>query len=365
MTTCRGAFFAGPERLELREFELRPMGSGDVLLRVAACGVCGSDLHQFHGRWPRPEVVIGHEVGAVVEDVGAEVTRVRPGDQVAVEPILRCGECRYCLTGRYLLCSSGQFLSVGVHGGFAEQMVVPAYCCHRLSEGTDPALGAFGEPLSVGLHAVRIAEVNGDDTVLVLGAGTIGLLTVAAARAMGAGRIIVTAKHPHQQQAAKRLGADTVLQPGEGIVEEVRALCPEGPDIVVETVGTVGGVIQQALQVVRKLGTVVLVGGITEPGELDLQPIIFHELRVLGSPCYGQVGTKQDFEIAAQLISEGTVDVAPLVSARYPLDEVQQAFLAADDKRQGAVKVLVEGWGGTVSRRASSSRGPSDDGERV
>jgi len=343
MATCRGAFFAGPERLELREFELPPMGRRDVLLRVAACGVCGSDLHQFHGRWPQPEVVIGHEVGAIVEEVGPDVTRVRPGDKVAVEPILRCGECRYCLTGRYLLCSSGQFLSVGVHGGFAGKMVVPAYCCHKLNEGTDATLGAFGEPLSVGLHAVRIAEANGDDTVLVLGAGTIGLMTVAAARALGAGRVIVTAKYPHQQQVAKRLGADIVLAPGEGVVDEVRSICPEGPDIVVETVGTVGGVIQQALQVVRKLGTVVLVGGITDPSELDLQPIIFHELRVLGSPCYGQVGTKQDFEIAAQLISDGTVDVASLVSARYPLDEVQQAFVAADDKGKGAIKVLVEG----------------------
>jgi len=319
------------------------MGRRDVLLRVAACGVCGSDLHQFHGRWPQPEVVIGHEVGAIVEEVGPDVTRVRPGDKVAVEPILRCGECRYCLTGRYLLCSSGQFLSVGVHGGFAGKMVVPAYCCHKLNEGTDATLGAFGEPLSVGLHAVRIAEANGDDTVLVLGAGTIGLMTVAAARALGAGRVIVTAKYPHQQQVAKRLGADIVLAPGEGVVDEVRSICPEGPDIVVETVGTVGGVIQQALQVVRKLGTVVLVGGITDPSELDLQPIIFHELRVLGSPCYGQVGTKQDFEIAAQLISDGTVDVASLVSARYPLDEVQQAFVAADDKGKGAIKVLVEG----------------------
>jgi len=343
MATSRGAFFAGRERLELREFELPPMGSGDVLLRVAACGVCGSDLHQFHGRWPRPEVVIGHEVGAVVEQVGSEVARVQPGDKVAVEPILRCGECRYCRTGRYLLCSSGQFLSVGVHGGFAEHMVAPAYCCHKLGDGTDPTLGAFGEPLSVGLHAVRIAEANGDDAVLVLGAGTIGLMSVAAARAMGAGRIIVTAKYPHQQQAARRLGADIVLEPGEGLVEKVRAVCPEGPDIVIETVGTVGGVTQQALQVVRKLGTVVLVGGITDPSELNLQPIIFNELRVLGSPCYGQVGTKQDFEIAAQLISDGTVDVASLVSARYPLDGIQQAFLAADDKRQGAIKVLVEG----------------------
>jgi 2-desacetyl-2-hydroxyethyl bacteriochlorophyllide A dehydrogenase len=325
MALCRGAFFAGPQRIELRDFELPPRGPTDVLLRVAACGVCGSDLHQFHGRWPRPEVVPGHEIGGVVLEVGAEVDSIRPGDRVAVEPILRCGECRYCRTGRYLLCATGQFISVGVHGGFADRMVVPAYCCHRLEGEIDPALGALAEPLSVGLHAVRIAEVNGDDTVLVLGAGTIGLMAVAAARAMGAGRIIVTAKHPHQGVAAGRLGADVVLEPGEAVGEEVKAICPEGPDIVVETVGTV-----------------VLVGGVTEASELNLQPIIFNELRVLGSPCYGQVGVTQDFAIAADLISRGAADVASLISARYPLAQIQQAFLAAGDKQSGAIKVLVE-----------------------
>ena len=342
MGTCRGAFFAGPESLELREFELPAMGPEDVLLKVGACGVCGSDLHQFHGRWPQPEVVIGHEVGAVVQEVGRDVSGLRPGDPVTVEPILRCGRCRYCLAGRYLLCSTGQFHSVGVHGGFAEQMVVPAYCCHKLREGLDPALGAFGEPLSVGLHAVRIAEVNGDDTVLVLGAGTIGLMAVAAARAMGARRVLVTAKHRHQRDAAARLGADVVLDPGEGLADAVKRECAEGPDTIIETVGTAGGAIQQALQLVRKLGTVVLVGGITAPSALDLSPIIFGELRVLGSPCYGQVGTRRDFEIAAELISSGAVDVASLVSARYPLARIQDAFLAADDKAGGAIKVLVE-----------------------
>jgi 2-desacetyl-2-hydroxyethyl bacteriochlorophyllide A dehydrogenase len=342
MAVCRGAFFAGPQRIELRDFDLPPRGPTDVLLRVVACGVCGSDLHQFHGRWPRPEVVPGHEIGGVVLEVGADATAVQVGDRVAVEPIIRCGDCRYCRTGRYLLCATGQFISVDVHGGFADRMVVPAYCCHRLEGETDPALGALAEPLSVGLHAVRIAEVNGDDTVLVLGAGTIGLMTVAAARAMGAGKIIVTAKHPHQHTAAERFGADVVLEPGEGVAEEVKAICPEGPDIVVETVGTVGGVIQQALDVVRKLGTVVLIGGITEASALNLKPIIFNELRVLGSPCYGQVGVTQDFAIAADLISRGAVGMASLISARYPLAQIQQAFLAAGDKQSGAIKVLVE-----------------------
>ncbi len=342
MDTYHGAVFSGTQTLELREFPLPDLAPDEVLLRVEACGVCGSDLHQFHGRWPQPEVIIGHEIGAIVSGVGSATAGLRPGDAVAIEPILRCGRCRYCLTGRYLLCSSGGFLSVDAHGGFAECLVVPAYCCHRLGEGVEPALGAFGEPLSVGLHAARVADVNGDDTVLILGAGTIGLMAVAAARAMGAERVLVTAKYRHQRQAAEQLGADVVLEPGEGLAEAVGGECPEGPDIIIETVGTAGGAIQAALQFVRKLGTVVLVGGITGPSALDLSPIIFKELRVLGSPCYGQVGTRQDFAIAAELISTGAVDVAPLVSARYPLAQIQAAFLAADDRANGAIKVLVE-----------------------
>jgi len=221
-------------------------------------------------------------------------------------------------------------------------MVVPEYCCHRLSADVDPALGAFCEPLAVGVHGVRLAEVDGAGTVLVLGAGTIGLMCVAAARALGAGRIFVTAKYPHQREAALRLGADAVLAANADLAAQLGPLCPEGPDIVLETLGTVGGAIQQALEVVRKLGTVMLIGGMTEASALNLRPVIFKELRVLGSPCYGQIGVRRDFGIAADLVSTGRVDVAPLASARYPLSEIQQAFLAADDKTRGTIKVLVE-----------------------
>jgi len=358
MRTTRGAFMVGPERLEVREVELSPLGPEDVLLRIAACGVCGSDLHQYHGRWPQPEVVAGHEIGAVVEETGTEVSELRPGDPVCVEPILRCGRCRYCLTGRYLLCERGGFISVQAHGGFAERIVVPAYCCFRLAADLDPELGAFAEPLSVGLHAVRLAAPTGADTVLVLGAGAIGLMTVAAARAMGAGRVFVTARYLHQAEAARALGADETLS-ADGATEALREVCPDGPDVVVETVGTVGGVTGEALQLVRKLGTVVLVGGVTAPVPIDLGPIIYGELRVLGSPCYGQTGVRKDFEIAAELLSTRVVDVAPLVTGRFPLDEIGRAFRAAADKRRGAVKVLVTAGdrrGSCASRVGRASR---------
>jgi 2-desacetyl-2-hydroxyethyl bacteriochlorophyllide A dehydrogenase len=342
MGVTRGALFAGPQSLEVREVALAPLGEEDVLVRVAACGVCGSDLHQFFGRWPRPDVIPGHEVGGTVEEVGSGVTDLQPGDPVTVEPIIRCGECRYCLTGHYLLCERGKFVSMDTDGGFADYMVVPAYCCHKLPSDVDPELGAFGEPLSVGLHAVRRAAPTGADTVLLLGAGTIGLLAAAAAKALGAGRVLITAKHEHQAEAAWRLGVNEVLSPGEDLPERVKRICPEGADVVIETVGTAGGVIEQALQAARKLGTVVLVGGITDPSELHLGPIIHRELTVLGSPCYGQLGVTKDFEIAADLIANRKIDVSQLISGRYALDDIQSAFLAAADKKAGALKVLVK-----------------------
>ncbi len=347
METTRGAFFAGPESLEIRESPLPPLGQEDVLLRVAACGVCGSDLHQFLGRWPQPDVVAGHEVGGTVEEMGSDVTGLQLGDTVTVEPIIRCGQCRYCLTGHYLLCVEGKFVSVNTDGGFAEYMVVPAYCCHKLPSDVDPELGAFGEPLSVGLHAVRRAAPTGADAVLVLGAGTIGLLAAAAAKALGAGKVLITAKHEHQAEVARRLGADEVLNPGEDLPDRLREVCPEGADVVIETVGTVGGVIEQALEMTRKLGTVVMVGGITDPSEIHLGPIIHKELTVLGSPCYGQLGVKKDFEIAADLIASRNIDVSQLISGRYALDDIQPAFLAAADKQAGALKVLVKPDHGT------------------
>jgi len=331
----------GPESMEVRAFEVPEPGPENLLLRVAACGVCGSDLHQFHGRWSPPDVVAGHEVGAVIQQAGPNVTEMQRGDKVAVEPILRCGRCRFCRTGRYLHCESGTFLSVGAHGGFAELMCVPAYCCTKLSGDIDPELGAFAEPLAVGLHAVRLARPNGEDTVLVLGAGTIGLMTVAAAKAMGAGRVLVTARYEHQASAALALGAEEAIMSDDDLPNRVANLCPGGPDFVVETVGTIGGATEQALQLVRKLGTVVLVGGVTDSCDINLGPIIGKELTVLGSPCYGQVGVRTDFEVAAELLSTGRVDVAPLVTGRYALDDIQEAFRAADDKSTGAIKMLV------------------------
>ena len=342
MEATRGAFFAGPEALEIREFPLPPLGEGDVLLRVSACGVCGSDLHQFFGRWPQPEVAPGHEVGGTIEETGPGVRGLEPGDGVTVEPIIHCGQCRYCLSGHYLLCAEGGFISVDTDGAFAEHMVLPAYCCHKLPSDVDPELGALGEPLSVGLHAVRRAAPTGADTVLVLGAGTIGLLAAAAGKALGAGRVLITAKYEHQGAVARRLGADEVLPPGEDLPERLKEICSEGADVVIETVGTVGGVTEQALKMARKLGTVVLVGGITDSAEINLGPIIGKELTVLGSPCYGQLGVRKDFEIAADLIAGGKIDVTQLISGRYALDDIQAAFLAAADKRAGALKVLVK-----------------------
>ncbi len=341
MPTAQGVCYSGPEQLELRTIEVPEPGPEDVLLRVAACGVCGSDLHQFHGRWSQPEGVSGHEISAVVERVGSNVTELQQNDKVILEPIVRCGRCRYCQTGRYQHCESGSFISEASDGGFAQLMRVPSYCCYKLGADVDLPLGAFGEPLAVGLHAVRLARPNGEDTVLVIGAGTIGLMTVAAAKAMGAGRIIATAKYDHQGDAARALGADEVLPVGDGLNERVAEICGDGPDFVIETVGTVGGATEQALQLARPLGTVVLVGGITGPCEINLAPIIGKELTILGSPCYGQIGLRGDFEIAAELLSTGAVDVAPLVTARYPLEQIQEAFIAADDKSTGAIKVLI------------------------
>ncbi|MGQ9730664.1 MAG: zinc-dependent alcohol dehydrogenase [Candidatus Zipacnadales bacterium] len=331
----RGAFFAGRECLQVRTFELPEPGPQDVALQVVACGVCGSDLHQFYGRWPQPAVVPGHEVSAVITHVGSQVGGLHPGQVVAVEPITRCGACRYCLTGRYLLCDQGGFISVNSHGGFAEQMVVPAYCCFGLGGHLDPAWGAFAEPLSVGLHAVRLARLGGEHAVLVLGSGTIGLLTVAAAKALGIGRVMVTAKYPHQAEVAQQLGADEVLE-AERVLEAAEV------DAVIETVGSAGGTFPAALRLVRKLGTVILVGGWTAPLTLDLGAVIHKELTILGSPCYGQLGLRKDFEIAVELLSKRIVDVRPLVSRRLPLDKIQEAFLTAADKAGGVIKVLVE-----------------------
>lgn len=342
--TMQAAFFAGERALQIREVPDPEPGPGEVLLDVRACGVCGSDLHQYAGRWPQPPFIPGHEIAGEIRAVGEGVLGWQPGDRACVEPFLYCGACRYCMAGRYYQCPQMGFLTLTAHGGFAEAVVCPAYTLYRLPANLDFVAGALVEPLAVGVHAARVVGVCGTDEVLVLGAGTIGLMAAAAAKAFGARHVIVSARHEFQAEAARRFGCVATLATGtEELRELVGKAFPDGPSVVIETVGSAHGTFQQAIDLAGRLGRVALLGGNTAPVDgFDFSPIPTKELTVSAPLAYSQIGTKRDFEVAVELLAAGPEAYRPLATHRFELAQIQEAFeLAMDKGRSRALKAMM------------------------
>ena len=330
----------GPKAIGVTSQTVPAPGAAEVRVRVEVCGVCGTDLHFFTGRWPQPAFTLGHEFSGVVTAVGEDAAPWRVGDKVCVEPVLSCGRCRACRRGENNLCSEFRFLSIHLDGGMAEQAIVPVKCLHAIPEGMSASRAALAEPLAVAIHACRVGGVKAGDTVVVCGAGSIGLLTAAAAGSAGAAEVIVSGRHPHQQEAANSLGARGVA-PDDLEAAVAAATDGEGADVIIETVGGAGQAVGQALAAVRPGGTVVLVGGFTRPASVHLWRVVSRESRVLGAYCYNHAHAPTDFERALQLLSEEGDDLERLITHRLPLSEVCEAFGLALDKSSHAIKVQM------------------------
>jgi len=336
------AFCQAPNEFELREVARLVPQAGEVVVRVRSCGICGSDLHFFCGGFPPPPVCPGHEISGEVADVGDGVARLRPGDRVAVEPLVVCRECWACRTGDYQLCRRLRILGTMADGGFAEYVRVPAYALFPLPAPVDCEVGALTEPLAVTVHGVRLAGVRLGQRVLVLGAGTIGLLAVAAAKAAGAADIWITARHAHQGAAAAALGATRVFA-GADAAAELSALAHQEPiDAVVETVGGTADTLNDALHFVRPAGCIVVLGVFTTPPSLNALSLILKEVRIIGSLTYGRPGPRADFDVALALLADQPERFRALITHRFPLTEIGRGFEAAADKRSGSIKVAIQ-----------------------
>lgn len=335
------ALCTGPGTIELRDLPKPDPGPGEVLLRVRRCGICGSDLHYWAGGFPPPPVCPGHEISGEVAEVGRGVSGWRPGDRVAVEPLRVCGACEFCRAGDYQLCRDLRILGNMEEGGFAEFLRAPATALFRLPDEVDFEVGALAEPLAVAVHGVRLGGVRLGDRVLVQGAGTIGLMAVAAARAAGAAEVWITARHPQQAAAATSLGATRVFT-GSGAGEELAAAADgAAPDVVVETVGGTADTLMEAIQVVRRGGTIVVLGLFA--GLPSIQPLLFvvREIRMVGAMTYGRAGVRADFDIALGLLARQPEIFRSLVTHRIPLRDLAGGFRVAADKGSGSIKVSV------------------------
>ena len=334
------ARYSGPKAIGIQQVPAAGLGSEEVKIAVSACGICGTDLHFFSGRWPQPGFTPGHEIAGTIIEIGPGVKDWKPGDRVCVEPIVACGTCSYCQRGEISLCRSFQFISVHRDGGFATRVVVPQDCLYKLPPELSDDLAALVEPLAVGVHAARVGGIGPGDRVVVCGSGTIGLSCVVAARALGASQVTSAARHPHQAETARQLGAIPVA-PEDLEKAVLDATAGEGSDIVIETVGGPGQAVGQALGVVRSGGTVVLAGGFTRPTSVHLARVVNREIRLVGSNCYSRDHTPTDFEMAIRIATSGSYPLERIVTHRFPLGEIADAFAAALDKSTGAIKVQV------------------------
>jgi L-iditol 2-dehydrogenase len=326
-----------PHRVAAIEMEPSPARENQVRVTVQACGICGSDLHTFGGHHPfvTYPVYPGHEISGLVAEVGAGVPKTWVGQRVTVEPSLVCGQCENCRAGRYNICDRLKVMGFQSPGGMSEEFVVPVDRLVKLSSAMPVEQGAFVEPLAVAVHASRLpASLIGRD-VLVLGAGAIGLLVGQVVRAYGARRVVLSDPVLARRALAGRLGLAAVELAKDGsevIAEQFRG---RRPDIVIECVGA-EVTLRHAVELVRKGGEIIVVGVFGQEVLVPAGLIQDRELRVLGSLMY----VRFDFEEAIRLISEGRVEVDPLVSHRVPLAAVDQAFSLAASRENG-VKVMV------------------------
>jgi len=340
--TMKTAVYHGPGKIGLDDVEIPAVPKGFVLVETKVTGICGSDLHRYFGDWEQPRLAPGHEFSGIITEIGEDVGNVKRGDRVCVECFSHCGRCRFCEVGLYNLCENRIFLSQQGLAGFAEYSLVPASSLFKLPQNLTFEQGALVEPLAVSYRAFHRSGTDPTNSVGIIGAGTIGLFCLASAKAAAVLNTSIIAKYDHQAEVAEKLGADhvfRVLKPDSGVMAS-SVIGGHGFDLVIDTVAS-GRSLQDALEIVRIGGTIVLVGGYTKPIEAFMRPIVSKELKILGSMCYGYTGLAKDFDAAISLITSSKVDATALVTHRFPLDKISEAFQVAADKRSGSIKVLI------------------------
>ena len=331
--------------LEVKDLPAPVPDADEILIEVSACGICGSDVHGYDGSTGRriPPIVMGHEAAGTVISVGSAVDTFKPGDRVTFDSTVYCGGCAYCLKGEVNLCDHRQVIGVSCKefrraGAFAEYLTVPARIAYRLPDSFSFPQAAMLEAVSVALHGVAVTEMKGGETVLVIGAGMIGLLLLQSARAAGAARVFVCDVDATRLALAEKLGADrTILASGSALTEEIlRATDGNGVDIVLEAVGREETIVS-AIDCVRKGGTVSLVGNLSPHILLPLQKVVSRQIRLQGS-----CASAGEYQQAIDLIARGTIKVDSLITAVAPLSDGPAWFERLHAREPNLMKIVLD-----------------------
>lgn len=330
--------------LEITDMPLPMAGPGEVLVRVEACGICGSDVHGLDGSTGRriPPIVMGHEAAGTVEAVGEGVTRFAKGDRVTFDSTVYCGECPYCKIGQINLCDNREVIGVSEgtyrrHGAFAEFVVIPDRIMYPLPADFPFEEAAMLEAVSVAMHGVKVSSVIGGETALVIGAGMIGLLTLQAAKAAGCSRVFIADVDGTRLNLARQIGADEVLHcSGAELLSEIKRLTNgRGVDLALEAVG-LNQTVASAIDCARKGGSVTLIGNVSPEVTLPLQKVVVKQLKLQGS-----CASSGEYPEAIELIAAGKIKVKPLITAIAGLEEGPRWFDRLHAREPNLMKIVL------------------------
>ncbi len=333
------------KHLELIELPRPEIGPNDVLIRVKACGICGSDIHGYDGSTGRriPPLVMGHEAAGLVEAAGSAVTRFKTGDRVTFDSTVYCGECFFCLRGQQNLCDNRQVLGVSCgdyrrNGAFAEFVAVPERICYRLPDNVPFEHAALIEAISVAVHAVSLTPIALNDTAVVVGSGMIGLLIIQSLKLTSCGRIIAIDVDDAKLKAAGQLGAhESINSRSEDAKARVLALTGgRGADLALEAVGATDP-IQTAIDCVRKGAVVTLVGNLSPKVQIPLQAVVSRQLKLIGS-----CASSGEYPTCIDLLARGAIQVEPMISARAPLSQGVEWFERLYSHEPNLMKVILQ-----------------------
>ncbi len=335
----KAAYYEGNKRIRIGDCKPRSPGSNEVRLQVSYCGICGTDLHVFHGamdhRVKMPQV-IGHEMSGYIAETGAGVQGFNVGEAVVVRPLDACGDCPACRAGHSHICHKLNFIGIDSPGALQGSWTVPADTIHRLPKGFDMRLGALIEPLAVACHDVRLGGIEAGEHVVVLGGGPIGLLVGLVARFKGA-EVVISEPQEFRRALSKQMGIASLDPTTEDLVAYVEEKTGgAGADAVFEVSGSKAGA-EVMTKILRTRGRIILVAIFPKPTPVDLFRFFWRELRLLGARVY----EPQDFEEAIALADSGKLPLERLITTVEPLDNTMGAFesIATDPK---AMKVLIQ-----------------------
>lgn len=342
-----GYYLTEVGKLELKPKAMPEYGPDDVLIKIEYMGICGSDLFFFgdhnneivDGMYKLP-IQLGHECAGTVVEAGKNVTELKPGDRVAVEPGVPCGKCSFCKSGRYNLCPDVKFMAAPpfVNSAMNRYIAHPAKFSFKLPDNVDTRAGALIEPLAIGIHSTGRAGIGLGNTVAIIGTGSIGLTILLAAKARGASKVIMIDVFDNRLQKAKELGADyTINSKNEDVSERIKEILDgDMPEIVCEAAGR-PETVQLAAEIVRRGGTLLQVGSVNAPTSLQFYKLTEKEVNMIFSFRYANI-----YPTAIRAVESGKIDINKLATDEFKFEDAQYAFEQAENNKQSIVKAVIK-----------------------